>query len=200
MFSIGIFTTSPTGRSRRSFDLWGVGRWTSRRLSKVQHDVSTPGLLELAECLWPQAHISFSKAAKVAFWIAGVEAFLTSISVPLEKRRSQYVMLMMWRKKWEISGTNASPPCFDELWNRQSYSILHNITQYYSKVNLHIDVQDEIQLFHCRDIEHRKDIWIGWNRPFVPGPKEPIAIHLSFGVIIILSTSHRQWVRGLHND
>ena len=47
--------------------------------------------------------------------------------------------------------------------------IFVNITEYYRKVNLHIDitVQDEIQLFHpgdiMTDIEHRQDILIGWN-------------------------------------
>ena len=37
--------------------------------------------------------------------------------------------------------------------------IFVNITEYYRKVNLHIDitVQDEIQLRHCCDIEHRQE-------------------------------------------
>ena len=53
------------------------------------------------------------------------------------KGRSQCVMLMMWRKKWEMSGTNASPPCFDglEKTNITQYcTICCNITQYYRKL------------------------------------------------------------------
>ena len=65
--------------------------------------VSTPGLLELAGDAWGDKcsfNISFSKAAKVDMRTAGVDAILTSsISVLLEKGRSQCVMLMMWRKK-----------------------------------------------------------------------------------------------------
>ena len=54
------------------------------------------------------------------------------------------------------------------LWLALKETILHNITQYYRKVNLHIDitVQDEIQQFHRGDIEHRQDISIGWNTSY----------------------------------
>ena len=48
---VGRLTTSPTGLSWKSSNLGRVDRWTSRRLSKVLQDVSTPGLLELAAFL-----------------------------------------------------------------------------------------------------------------------------------------------------
>ena len=41
--------------------------------------------------------------------------------------RSQCVMSMMWRKKWEMSGTNASPPCFDGLKKDEYYLIFYNM-------------------------------------------------------------------------
>ena len=41
-------------------------------------------------------------------------------------------MLMMWRKKCEMSWTKTSPPCFDGLEKDQYYSIVHNMLQYYS--------------------------------------------------------------------
>ena len=127
MFSISTSTTSPTWLSQRSSNLGGVGRLTSRSLSKVLQDMCL-GLqvlfqyfvLQVERC---QSHLR----------TAGVAPFVgSSISVLLVKGRSQCVMLMMWRKKWEMSGTNASPPCFDGLKKGDYYLILHNMLQYYS--------------------------------------------------------------------
>ena len=78
--------------------------------------------VELAACWGHKCsfNISFSKAAKVA--LSSGPLLASSISVLLAKGRSQCVMSMMWRKKWEISGTNTSPPCFDWVGHRVSRS------------------------------------------------------------------------------
>ena len=58
-----------------------------------------------------------------------------------------------------MSGTNASPPCFDGLKKRR---ILLNIAQFVTTLlnitDLHKDitVQDGIQFFQSGDIEHGK--------------------------------------------
>ena len=48
MFPNSTITTSPTGRSRRScyLQVGGVGRQTSRRLSKVLQDIILPNITE----------------------------------------------------------------------------------------------------------------------------------------------------------
>ena len=194
MFSNRIASTSPTGRFRRSLNLGWVGRWTSRSFCEC-FESSSRWIAIQASLSWLRAgghkcsfNISFLKAAKVPLRTAGVASFLaSSISVLLAKGRSQCVMSMMWRKKWEMSETNTSPPCF---WSAGKRPILPNIAQYvtillYITETLHsnITVQDGIQLFQSGDIEHGQDVSIGRNYHFVSGSKEPFTIHLGFGAI-----------------
>ena len=74
---------------------------------------------------------------------------------PTGKGRNQCVVSMIWRKKSEISGTNASP------W--KAGNISQNSIIYYLilQKNLHRDitVQDKFQHFHSGDMEDGQDIF-----------------------------------------
>ena len=102
-----------------------------------------------------------------------------------------------------MSGTNASPPCFDGLEKDQYYSILHNMLQYYTILQeTYIEIlQSKMESSSSRVVifQHGQAVLIGRNYHFVPGPKEPFTIPLGFGVIIIKSTILCQWVRGLRH-
>ena len=104
MFSICTASTSPTGQSRRSGNLGRVGRWTSRRLSEVLRELSTPDLLELATCL----------GAKV-----GATSALSTF-------RSRRQPKSPWGpQEWPLSW----PPQFQSYWRKAEASVS---CQYYS--------------------------------------------------------------------
>ena len=66
-----------------------------------------------------------------------------------------------------MSGTKASPPCFDGLEKDQYYLILRNILQYYAMLQkTYIAIlQSKIESSSSTsgDIEHRQDVSIGRN-------------------------------------